>query len=201
MPPRSSPHASDFTGAARHLLVLGIAEVPPPEESLVWMLVDHVGGAIADRADSGTQGIVMPDLIKVRTLTSRVPSLLRASRRAVVVTGTRLHSGQAKMICRRLRLSDQLARSTPPAPLRPTATGADLGSAPTAATDLSACLASGTPLGGLDHLIVPLPERGSSAWMIPHLGTWLARMSASLLDAVWAIMLEEAIHRRRDDAA
>jgi hypothetical protein len=121
----------------------------------------------------------------------------------VVVTGTRLHCGQPHLICRRHRLADQLTRSVPPAsPLHP-GTGADplLLGAPGPSDDYSACLTSGTPLGGLDHLIVPLPARGSSAWMIPHLGTWLGQMSASLVDAVWAIMLDEAIQGHRDEAA
>ncbi len=185
------------------LLVLGVAEVPPPEESLVWMLIDHAQAALTDRAERTSESLVMPEVLRLRFLTDRVPGLLRASRRAVVVTGTRWHGGDADIRHTHHHFADTLlagAAGLAGSPAGDRGAGAVAllpDTVADAATAWELLLATRgadlLPLGGLDHYEVPLPARGAPTWLLPHLGTWLPGMSQALADGLWRIMLGEAL--------
>lgn len=200
-------------GRPEALIIIGMAETPPPNDSLVWRVLDDATVQLTQRIARAHLFISPPQVLKMRYLTPHIGHLLSDSPRAVLIGGFNgtQHPRQVVHYHRapappsppppfgdrdlegligeahhELADPDLVIAETPGGSL----TG-ELHYLPATAEELAqlpAWLETEIPHWGLDILGLPLPPARTPAHFLPHLGTWLPELIAPLAGMLWEIL-------------
>ncbi len=188
MPADRQPHSAKNQPLTLGLLVLGIAEVPAPEDSIVWSLLDQSVRQLSQRCPR--PGLLIEPL-KLRSLSQHVVGLAAQSHRVIILDGQ--EGGTAGNRCwARQRLTSptvpgESARLTTVEPLI-TPTGEEITEEPTEDDPgLPSWFAHAIPPGGVDRVTLDLPARGGLAWVLPQIGIWFPETVQRLSDLLWEI--------------
>lgn len=205
MPEERQPQFEKKQPPPLGLLVLGIAEVPAPEDSIIWSLLEQSVRQLNQRGP--TQGLLIEPL-KLRSLSHHVVGLAAQSHRVVILEGQ--EGGTAGNRCwARQRLTSRTEPGESPllktieplvtpagepvegfdpvAQLR-AANGEEDPDEPTADDPgLPSWFAGSMPPGGVDLITLALPARGGLAWVLPQIGIWFPETVQRLSDLLWEI--------------
>ena len=197
-------------GRPEALIIIGLAETPPPNESLVWRVLDDATEQLSLRIDGAGLFIAHPQVLRLRYLTPQIGRLLCESPRAVLVGGfngtqhprqvVHHHHRRARPIQplpfdeRELKGLIGNAHSDANLVIAETPAGSltgELHYLPASAEDLAQLpdwLEMDIPHWGLDILALPLPPARTPAHFLPQLGTWLPELIAPLTGMLWEIL-------------
>ncbi len=205
-------------GPAREgLLVLGLAEVGAPEDSLVWSLLGAAERQLRYRDERAPAGGLMT--LKLRSWTPRLAPLIRQARHTVLLQGfQRMAESTPSILHQRLTAAKDVWRpvlsmprgaqdphthsdlwtlaqervrsSAEPGPS--TEPGGRPQAAPRDATPPSAqewpgWLAEASGPGGVDQCRIALPAKGDLAWVFPEMGVWFPEVVLRLTEILWDI--------------
>jgi len=220
--PHTDEHILPEAPPGEGLLLLGLAEVCAPEDSLVWSLMERAEALLRSRAEHSREAGTLTAL-KLRSLSSHLQPLIRQSLHTVLLEGrlTGPAGRSPALLCHRLaprggcrpprilaarrgagaaglRSVDDEALPAGslelPGAARPQDPQASDGKQEmaTPGREYPDWLAESSPPGGIDHCRIGLPARGDLAWILPEMGVWFPETVQRLAGLLWDIWTDRA---------